>query len=122
MADLSDIDLVNLSRIVGEVVGERVRQVTVHDRTKAVDDSRTMTEWSWILLRRVTDLAHPFASAHADERRELLEIAAVAVAALEALDRRAAAPVDEIIASTSAGAGRIVPIRSDPFQPYRPPS
>lgn len=87
MGDLSDIDLENLTRIVGQVVAERVRQVTVHDRTRAVDDSRTMAQWSWLLLSRVTDLAHPFESAHIDVRRELLEIAAVAVAALEAHDR-----------------------------------
>jgi hypothetical protein len=79
----------SLFRVLGEIAEERERQVTVHERTPEHDDKYTPQEWAWKLLQRVTSLSHPWPDAHADPRRELIEIAAIAVAAVEAIDRKA---------------------------------
>lgn len=81
-----------------EIADERARQVDVHEWTPDHDDQHGRQEWAWLLLRRVTDLAHPWDDAHLDTRRELLEVAAIAVAAIESIDRKVAAVDTEALA------------------------
>lgn len=88
MSERTPADLKATGDVLEELRVERTRQVVEHDMGREHDDRLTMTEWAWRLLRRVTDLAHPWPEAHVDVRRELVEIAAIAVAALEAHDRR----------------------------------
>ena len=79
------------SAVILEVLDERRRQVEVHGRTEEHDDTHTPQEWGWLVLKRATDLCMPWPEAHLDSRRELIEIAAIACAAVEAMDRVAAA-------------------------------
>lgn len=72
--------------VLADVHDERSRQIDLGyhpDHDAAVDRSR----FAWLILRRAVDLAHPFIDAHPDYRHELVEIAAIAVAAIEAHDR-----------------------------------
>lgn len=75
-----------------EIAAERERQQAVHGRTPEHDDTHDRREWAWYLGRRVHDLACPFDEAVIDERRQLVEVAAIAVAAIEAFDRRSPMP------------------------------
>ena len=74
--------------VVNEVAVERIAQVDKHDRTAEHDDEHDRRSWAWYLGQRVHNLACPFDEAVPDERRQLIEIAAIAVAAVEAYDRR----------------------------------
>lgn len=73
-----------------EVLDERMRQIDVHDRHAAHDDRHAAADWAWLISKRAVDLSHPWDDAHVDRRRELIEIAAIAVAAIESHDRKAA--------------------------------
>lgn len=78
-------------RILLDVAYERARQL---DRgfDAEHDDRQPLAHWAWLLARRANDLAAPdLAAVSKDEpRRLLLEIATIAVAAVESLDRRPA--------------------------------
>lgn len=74
--------------VLHEVMEERVRQQDLHGWTPEHDDTHGRQEWAWLLARRITDLSCPWDSAVLDERRQLIEVAAIAVAAVESLDRR----------------------------------
>jgi hypothetical protein len=80
--------------VIGEVLAERSNQIDTHGRTTALDDKRTTAEFAWLLGRRASDLATPFPEVMPDDepRRLLIELAAIAVAAIEAMDRRASTP------------------------------
>lgn len=68
--------------VAGEVLAERLRQ-----KQNGRPDDHDLAAWAWLLGRRVTDLqCPPELGAAADPRRLLIEIAAIAVAAVEALD------------------------------------
>lgn len=83
-------------RVLGEVLDERVHQVTERGWDYAHDDRHSVQAWAWLLLRRVSDLSLPAELSGSftteDARRLLLEIAAISVAALESLTRLAAEP------------------------------
>jgi len=74
--------------VVNEVAVERFAQVEKHGRNAEHDDNHDRRSWAWYLGQRVHNLACPFDEAVPDERRQLIEIAAIAVAAVEAYDRR----------------------------------
>jgi hypothetical protein len=78
-------------RILFEVSNERLRQLDKGFDAEH-DDRHSLPAWAYLLLRRVTDLSHPWAEAHPVARQELIEIAAIAIAAVESLDRAAARP------------------------------
>ena len=84
-----DATSVGTNQVLMELAAERARQVLQHGRTPDQDDQRTIEAWAHLLLRRAVDLSSPFkAMVGDDDRRLLLEIAAISVAAIEALDRR----------------------------------
>lgn len=82
-----------MTTVLLEVAEERIRQVTDHARTPEADDKLTLPQWGWLLGRRSDFLSYPFPGGDLedDPRRLLVEIAGIAVAAIEALDRNAAA-------------------------------
>lgn len=79
-----------LFRAANEVVAERLRQVQRHRYSPEHDDTHHRTEWAWLIARRANELGNPFGDAvpPEHERRMLVEMAAIALAALEAFDRR----------------------------------
>lgn len=117
------MDLQATMRVVGEVVVERVRQVEHHGRTLEHDDQHDRRSWAWYLGQRVHALACPFDEAVHDERRQLIEVAAIAVAAIEAHDRRHPGIIEtnvivddelaERLRRWSAEAGRDEPVGTD---------
>ena len=66
---------------------ERERQIEDHDWTPEHDDQQTVANWAWLIGRRSSDLTCPHPEVVDDPRRLLLEIAAIAVAAIESIDR-----------------------------------
>jgi hypothetical protein len=83
MAETSD----TTRHVLREIGEERVHQV--HDRgwTPAHDDTHTTQEWAWLLSRRTVELSCPWPDAVLDPRRQLVEVAAIAAAAIESYDR-----------------------------------
>lgn len=81
-------------RVLEELQIERIRQTEDHGFDDEHDATQTIEAWGWLLGRRASDLAgHAFGAVDDDgARRLLVEIAAVSVAALEALDARRADP------------------------------
>jgi hypothetical protein len=76
--------------VVAEIAVERGRQVNEHGWTPEHDDGLGKDAWAWLLIRRLSDLSCPFEDEMSDDpRRALIEIAAIAVAAVEAIDRQA---------------------------------
>lgn len=75
--------------VVAEIAVERGRQINEHGWTPEHDDGLGKEAWAWLLSRRVTDLSCPFDDEMSDDpRRALIEIAAIAVAGVEAIDRQ----------------------------------
>lgn len=94
MTDPDDpLDIKALTCVMGDVLAERVNQVMTHGYDPDHDDTHDRREWAWLLEARVHALAVPWISAVVDERRQLVEIAAIAMAALQAFDRRTAGVV-----------------------------
>lgn len=80
-----------LSQVVQDVIRERERHVGDLGWTPAHDDRQTMQDWAWLLDSRVVHLQCPFPNMAPgpDRAREfLIEIAAVAIAAAESMDRK----------------------------------
>lgn len=78
-------------RVLTDVASERERQTDGKGFDQRHDDARVPAEWAWLIGRRVSDYACPGLAGLVtgeDERRQLVEIAAIAVAAIEAHDRR----------------------------------
>ena len=74
--------------VLAEVAGERSRQMLEYNRTPDHDDSLPRSAWAYLLSRRSTELGNPFLGGDDDDpRRILLEIAAIAVAGIESIDR-----------------------------------
>lgn len=73
--------------VLREVGDERVRQIERHNWTPAHDDSHGVDAWAWLLSTRSVALSCPFPDALFDPRRQLVEIAAIATAAIESFDR-----------------------------------
>lgn len=72
-----------------EIVIEREKQIA-RGFDAEHDDRQPLADLAWLLARRANDLQAPnLAQISADEpRRLLVEIAAIAVAAVESIDRR----------------------------------
>lgn len=80
--------------VLEELASERVRQAEEHEFTPDRDDRHPLSAWGWLLGRRSSDLACPYPETLPDPRRVLVEIAAIAVAAIESIDRKVAAGFD----------------------------
>lgn len=76
-------DITGPIRVSGEVLAERLRQIEAER-----PDDHSLAAWAWLLARRVTDLqCPPELGVTGDPRRLLVEVAAIAIAAIEAIDR-----------------------------------
>ena len=76
--------------VLDEIIAERARQIDRHDHAAERDDRHPLAAWGWLLGRRASELACPYEDALPDPRRVLVEIAAIAVAAIESIDRKTA--------------------------------
>jgi len=77
--------------VLQEIQDERLRQERSHGRTPEEDDLHSLHEWAWLVAHRAHGLSCPYPDEYLpdpDPRRALVEIAAVAVAAVESWDRR----------------------------------
>jgi hypothetical protein len=84
-----DMGVAGMTTVLLEVAEERIRQVTDHARTPDADDKLNAAQWGWLLSKRSMQLGYPFPGGDLedDPRRLLVEIAAIAVAGIEAIDR-----------------------------------
>lgn len=79
------------SPAAASVITERVRQLRQLGKTQAQDDRLGLEHWAWLLLNRIVTLQNPYPNLAPDPARVrelLVEMAAVALAAAEAHDRR----------------------------------
>lgn len=74
--------------VLGEVLAERRHQIGDHGWTPDHDDLHGLEDFAWLCARRAVEMSHRDAYAVVDGRRMFVEIAAIAVAAIEAIDRR----------------------------------
>ena len=75
-------------RALLEVADERQHQID-SGMDAEHDDKQPLAHWAWLLARRANDLGAPHLEKISEDepRRLLVEIAAIAVAAVEAIDR-----------------------------------
>jgi hypothetical protein len=71
-----------------EVLAERQRQIEVHGWTPEHDDLHGLEDFGWLCARRAVEMSHAGAAGAVDCRRLFVEISTIAVAAIEAIDRR----------------------------------
>lgn len=79
--------------VLAELSAEHGNAVAVHGFDEAHDDRHSDADWSWRLLRRVTEVMAPetvMRTTPEERRRALLECAHIAASAVAAHDRRAA--------------------------------
>jgi len=77
--------------VLDEIGAERARQMESHGWRPDHDDTHQLQEWAWLIAARSHDLSCPWPDdylPHPEPRRALVEIAAIAVAAIESWDRR----------------------------------
>jgi hypothetical protein len=80
----------NATRLVlAELLVERQRQQDLHGWTPEHDDAHPVEDFGWLIARRAVELSNSSAAAAVDARRLLIECAAIAIAAVEKLDRAA---------------------------------
>ncbi len=95
--------------VLAEVVAERRRQDEKHGGP-AHDDTHTLPKWWGLMMQRMVGRAYP--GGRADERKDLVQIAALAVAAVESIDRKTALPKESAALTKKAlrgwADGRIV--------------
>lgn len=90
---MDEIDESQTPGILEEIRVERDRQRGTHGWTPDHDDGHPLHAWGWLLARRAVDLSHPAPeNAGIDARRTLIEIAAIATAAVESWDRQIGRP------------------------------
>lgn len=77
-----------MARVLLDVAAERTRQQDDLGHDAEHDDKLGAAEWAWLIQRRAVDLSHPWDDAHVNRRQELVQIAAIAVAAIESIDRQ----------------------------------
>ncbi len=76
---------------IADVAAERRRQQSDLGYDAENDDRHTFGDWAWLISKRSVELSTPVTTAIADPRAELVQIAAIAVAAIESFDRKEAA-------------------------------
>jgi hypothetical protein len=88
--DLPYIDTAATRYVLTEVLIERQHQVQDHGWDPSHDDLHGPEDFGWLCATRAVGLCQRDAAAVADARRVFVEIAAIAVAAIESLDRKGA--------------------------------
>lgn len=84
------LDTAATRAVLLELLAERQRQVEVHGWTIGHDDLHGLEDFAWLCARRAVQMSHREAVMATDYRRLFLEIAAIAVAAIETVDRKEA--------------------------------
>lgn len=82
------VDTAATRRVLMELLDERRHQIDDHGWTPDHDDLHGPEDFAWLCARRAVEMSHRDAAGVADCRRLFVEIAAIAVAAVEAIDRR----------------------------------
>ena len=73
--------------VLAELLVERQRQQDVHNWSPAHDDAHPVEDFAWLIARRAVEMSNSMAAGAVDARRLLVECAAIAIAAIEKLDR-----------------------------------
>lgn len=81
------LDTAATRAVLLEVMLERQHQIEDHGWTPDHDDMHGMEDFAWLCARRAVEMSHRDAYAIVDGRRLFIEIAAIAVAAIEAIER-----------------------------------
>lgn len=84
----SHVDTAATRAVLIELLVERRHQINDHGWTPDHDDLHDVTDFAWLCARRAVEMCHADAVAVLDARRTFVEIAAIAVAAIEAMDRQ----------------------------------
>ena len=82
------VDTAATRGVLIELLDERRNQIERHGWTPEHDDLHDVTDFAWLCARRAVEICHPDAAQMADSRRVFIELAAISIAAVEALDRR----------------------------------
>jgi hypothetical protein len=81
------VDAAATRTVLAELLVERQRQQDVHGWTPIHDDAHPVEDFAWLIARRSVEMSNSQAAEAVDARRLLVEIAAIAIAAIEKLDR-----------------------------------
>jgi hypothetical protein len=81
------VDTAATRAVLVELLDERRHQVEDHGWTPAHDDEHHHEDFAWLIARRAVDMCNPATRGAIDSRRLMVEIAAIAIAAIERLDR-----------------------------------
>lgn len=82
------VDTAATRAVLMELLDERRRQIDVHHWTPDHDDLHGTEDFAWLIATRAVGMCQREAARVVDARRVLTEIAAISVAAIEALDRK----------------------------------
>jgi hypothetical protein len=82
------VDTAATRAVLLEVMLERRHQIDDHGWSPDHDDLHGPEDFAWLCARRAVEMSHREAVQATDSRRLFVEIAAIAVAAVEAHDRR----------------------------------
>lgn len=82
------VDTAATRSVIIEILDERRHQIDHHGWTPAHDDDHATFDFAWLIGRRAMEMCNPMAADVVDCRRLFVEISAIAVAAIEALDRK----------------------------------
>ena len=86
--DSTYVDTSATRTVLAELLDERRHQIDDHGWTPDHDDLHSESDFAWLIARRAVDMCHPDAADVTDCRRLFVEIAAIAVAAIERIDRQ----------------------------------
>ena len=81
------VDTAATRNVLIEILDERRHQIDDHGWTPDHDDLHGLEDFAWLCARRAIDMSHRDAIHAVDCRRLFVEIAAISVAAIEAVDR-----------------------------------
>lgn len=81
------VDTAATRTVLIELLDERRNQIDRHGWTPDHDDRHGSDEFAWLIARRAVEMCNPVALVAVDVRRLLVEIAAIAIAAIESYDR-----------------------------------
>lgn len=79
---------IDMYDVLAEVADERRHQIDDCRWTPDHDDLHGIPDFAWLVARRAVDMCHKDAAEIVDARRLFVEISAISVAAIEAIDRK----------------------------------
>jgi hypothetical protein len=84
----SHVDTAATRGVLMELLEERRHQIDDHGWTPEHDDNHASEDFAWLCARRAVEMCHADAYTVVDVRRLFVEISAIAIAAIEMLDRK----------------------------------